>query len=56
MHFDARYGTFDGRVFSNNLILMLSTIGIILLILACVNFINLSTRTSGKARQGSWGT
>jgi len=52
MHFDARYGTFDGRVFSKNLILMLSTIGIFLLVLACVNFINLSTAQAvNRARE-----
>ena len=54
MHFDARYGTFDGRVFSENLIIVLGTIGIFLLVIACVNFINLSTAQAVKTRQGSW--
>ncbi|CAN5294309.1 ABC transporter permease [soil metagenome] len=52
MHFDARYGTFDGRVFSKNLIIVLSTIGIFLLVVACVNFINLSTaQAANRARE-----
>ena len=52
MHFDARYGTFDGRVFSENLILVLGTIGIFLLVVACINFINLSTAQAvNRARE-----
>jgi putative ABC transport system permease protein len=43
IHFDARYGNYSGRGFSKDLIFALSAIGIFLLIIACVNFINLST-------------
>jgi putative ABC transport system permease protein len=41
-HFDARYGNFTGRTFSKDLILALNLIGLFLLIVACVNFINLT--------------
>lgn len=43
IHFDARYGNFTGRTFSKDLIFALSLIGLFLLIIACVNFINLTT-------------
>jgi len=43
IHFDARYGNFTGRTFSKDLILALGLIGLFLLIMACVNFINLTT-------------
>ena len=40
MHFDTRFG---GPVFSRELITALSLVGLFLLIIACVNFINLAT-------------
>jgi len=43
MHFDDRFGNFNGRTFSRELITALGLIGIFLLIIACVNFINLAT-------------
>jgi putative ABC transport system permease protein len=43
MHFDARFGNYNGRVFSKRLINTLSLIALFLIIIACVNFINLST-------------
>jgi len=43
MHFDDRLGVFDSHTFSMDLIKALSLIGIFLLIIACVNFINLAT-------------
>src|SRR5207248_3600929 len=43
IHYDARYGNFNGSTFSKDLILALRLIGLFLLIIACVNFINLST-------------
>ncbi|HEX5153750.1 MAG TPA: ABC transporter permease [Parafilimonas sp.] len=43
VHYDERYGNFTGRTFSKDLIFALSLIGIFLLVIACVNFINITT-------------
>jgi putative ABC transport system permease protein len=43
IHYDGRLGNFNGRTFSKDLIFALSLIGGFLLIVACVNFINLTT-------------
>ncbi|MBV9987287.1 MAG: ABC transporter permease [Chitinophagaceae bacterium] len=43
MHYDDRFGNFNGRTFSRELITALSLIGLFLLIIACVNFVNLAT-------------
>ena len=43
MHRDGRYGNFSGRTFSGELIRSLILTAIFLLVIACVNFINLST-------------
>lgn len=52
IHFDERYGNFNGRTFSKDLILALNLIGLFLLIIACVNFINLTTANAiNRARE-----
>jgi putative ABC transport system permease protein len=43
MHYDTRAGLYTGQVFSKDLIKALSLIGLFLLIIACVNFVNLAT-------------
>lgn len=43
MHFDDRFGNFNGRTFGRDIITALTLIGLFLLIIACVNFINLAT-------------
>jgi ABC-type antimicrobial peptide transport system permease subunit len=42
IHFDSRFGNFRGHTFSHS-ITALSLIGLFLIIIACVNFINLAT-------------
>ncbi|HEX3933775.1 MAG TPA: ABC transporter permease, partial [Puia sp.] len=41
MHFDTRYNTFNNHPFSRDLIRTLSLIGLFVLLIACVNFVNL---------------
>jgi putative ABC transport system permease protein len=43
MHFDTRFNTFNNHPFSRELIRALGLIGLFVLVIACVNFINLST-------------
>jgi len=52
IHYDERFGNFNGHTFSKELITALSLIGLFLLIIACVNFINLSTAQAiNRARE-----
>jgi putative ABC transport system permease protein len=52
IHFDSRFDNFSHNVFSRELITVLTLIGIFLLIIACVNFINLSTaRAINRSRE-----
>jgi len=48
VHYDSRLGNFTGHTFSKDLILALSLIGLFLLVIACVNFINLTTAQAVK--------
>ncbi len=43
IHFDSRFGNYNERTFSKELVTALALIGIFLLVIACVNFINLAT-------------
>jgi putative ABC transport system permease protein len=43
MHFDTRFNNFGGRIVSTVTLLSLSIIGVLLLVTACINFINLNT-------------
>ncbi|WP_426669254.1 ABC transporter permease [Mucilaginibacter sp. McL0603] len=48
IHFNANYGTFNGRVADKTTLYELSGIAIFLLLLGCINFINLTTAQSAN--------
>ena len=43
IHYNSKFGTYSGSTFSKELITALSLIGLFLLIIACINFVNLAT-------------
>ena len=43
MHYNTRIGIYGGHPFSKQLIRVISLIGLFLLLIACVNFVNLAT-------------
>ncbi|MEJ7645191.1 MAG: ABC transporter permease [Chryseolinea sp.] len=47
-HYDDRYGTFTYKTVSRNMLMSLAAIAFILIITACINFINLSTAEAIK--------
>ncbi|HLX90940.1 MAG TPA: ABC transporter permease [Puia sp.] len=46
MHFNSTFENYNRRIFSRQLLVSLSLVGIFLLVIACVNFINLATAQS----------
>jgi len=48
MHSDIRYGTFSGRLATERETMTLVLVGILLLLAACINFVNLNTALASK--------
>jgi putative ABC transport system permease protein len=52
LHFDSRFGNFGDHTISKSTLLTLSLIGMFIVIMACINFINLSTAQAvGRSKE-----
>lgn len=52
VHFDNRFGTLGDHITQRSTLLTLSLIGVLIIIMACINFINLSTAQAiGRSRE-----
>lgn len=52
VHYDARYGSFSDHTISKSTLITLSLIGVLIIIMACINFINLSTAQAiGRSKE-----
>jgi putative ABC transport system permease protein len=47
-HFDERYGNYQDRTISKTKIYSIAFVGLLILLIACINFINISTAIAGK--------
>ncbi|MFT3823425.1 MAG: ABC transporter permease [Chitinophagaceae bacterium] len=52
IHFDTRYGSLGDHITQRSTLLTLSLIGLLIIVMACINFINLSTAQAvGRSRE-----
>ena len=48
VHYDDRYGNFSDRVVSKNKLIGVALVGVLIILMACINFINISTAIASK--------
>ncbi|HAO51556.1 MAG TPA: ABC transporter permease, partial [Runella sp.] len=48
VHYDDRYGNYNDRVVSKNKLIGVALVGVLIILMACINFINISTAIASK--------